>query len=329
VPFLLTLAPATATLAEGQNGSFTVTRNGSRTASLSVNLISSDTSELTVPANVTIPAGAASASFSASAQSDGLFDGAQSAQFTASANGFSNGLAMVSVNDVDVPRLFLTLSTNRALEGSSVGAVVTRELVTAGSLAVTLSGGDGQLAFPGLVTIPANTNSVAFNVTALGDTLVEPTNTHSFTASAAGFQSAMASLSIEDDDLPNVTITLALQTVGEDTGANATTATVTRDRNSPRALSLTLSCSDTNTARVPALVTIPASQTNVTFPVAVVNNSNVDGTRMVTIGGVILSSVGGIQSSLVARRSRTALLQASLPTLKSAISSSTCAPRTI
>jgi hypothetical protein len=294
ISFLLTLNSSVTTLSEGQIANFSVTRNGNRSGVLLVNLLSSDSTELGIPAGVTIPANAASATFSASALPDGIFDGEQSVTLIAGANGFPNRMATVFVTDSDIPHLFLTVSTNQITEGGTIQAIVSRELVTSAPLVVAISGGQGQLAFPGFVTIPASTNSVAFDLIALGDTFVEPTNTYSLTASSAGFQSATISVSVADDDLPNVAVALSLHTISENAGANAITATATRDRNSPRALSIALSSSDTNIARVPALITIPASQTNVSFPIAIINNDNVDGTRNVAISGAVLSSVGNL-----------------------------------
>jgi uncharacterized delta-60 repeat protein len=64
----------------------TVTRSGGdQTQPLTVSLSSSDTTELTVPASVTIPAGVASATFPVAAVNDTLRDGPQAAAVTAAA----------------------------------------------------------------------------------------------------------------------------------------------------------------------------------------------------------------------------------------------------
>ena len=86
----LTIQSATDTLNE--NGTttstiLTVTRSGSTLSSLIVNLSSSDTSEVSVPSNVVIPAGQASATFTVSAVNDGLIDGTRTATITASSSG--------------------------------------------------------------------------------------------------------------------------------------------------------------------------------------------------------------------------------------------------
>jgi uncharacterized delta-60 repeat protein len=72
----------------GGTATGTVTRdNGDVSEAMTVNLVSSDTSEATVPFSVTIPAGQASATFPISAADDALLDGTQSVTITTSASG--------------------------------------------------------------------------------------------------------------------------------------------------------------------------------------------------------------------------------------------------
>jgi len=90
-------------LAPAANG--TVTRNGSTASSLVVSLMSSDTTEATVSASVTIPAGATSAPFAVNSLDDGTTDGSQRATITASAMGYTSGSADLTVSDQDLPDL--------------------------------------------------------------------------------------------------------------------------------------------------------------------------------------------------------------------------------
>ena len=80
----------------------TVTVNTLQAADLTLNLASDDTSELTVPVTVVIPAGQFSASFDASPQDDAVADGVQTALVTASAAGYTSGTLSVSIADNEV-----------------------------------------------------------------------------------------------------------------------------------------------------------------------------------------------------------------------------------
>lgn len=89
----------------------TVTRTGDTSSALLVALSSSDATEATVPASVTIPMGSATASFDITAVNDNFPDGNKSAIITASATGATSGNTTLTVNDdgdVYVQKLLLT-----------------------------------------------------------------------------------------------------------------------------------------------------------------------------------------------------------------------------
>jgi hypothetical protein len=89
----------------GGTATGTVSRNGAPVGALVVNLASSDTSEVTVPATVTIPAGASSVTFPITAVDDLLSDRLQTAVITASAATFVDGSASINVLDDEGPKI--------------------------------------------------------------------------------------------------------------------------------------------------------------------------------------------------------------------------------
>ena len=76
--------------------------SGTLTTALSVALASSDTTEVVVPATVTIPAGQTSATFNLTILNDGIADGAQVATISATAANFTSGQASVVIADAAV-----------------------------------------------------------------------------------------------------------------------------------------------------------------------------------------------------------------------------------
>jgi subtilisin family serine protease/subtilisin-like proprotein convertase family protein len=89
-----------------------VRRFGDLSSSLSVSVVSSDTSELTVPSTVTIPAGSSRAFFSINAVDDTILDGTQTVGITASlAGGTVATTQFVDVTDVES----LTLTIDRSV----------------------------------------------------------------------------------------------------------------------------------------------------------------------------------------------------------------------
>ncbi len=80
----------------------TVTRNGDTSNPLVVNLFSGDTTEASVPATVTIPAGSSSATFPISGVDDNKVDGTRTVAISAAATGFSTGSAKLDITDDDL-----------------------------------------------------------------------------------------------------------------------------------------------------------------------------------------------------------------------------------
>lgn len=85
--------------------------------------------------------------------------------------------------------------------------------------------------------------------------------------------------------MPALTLALDTASISEGAGAQATYGTITRSTNGSfsRALVVALSSSNTNAAIVPASATIAASQSSTRFPIAVNNNSLVDGPKSATL----------------------------------------------
>jgi hypothetical protein len=202
----------------------------------------------------------------------------------------TNNAAHLSVLN-EAPTLTLDLPNTRLTEGQTVTATVARRPVGASALLVQLTSSDeNQFTVPGTVVIPAGQASVTVTATAVDDAFVERTNTYVLLARSAGFRDAALTLTVEDNDRPVVTLSLAAATISEGAGPNATSATVTRSPVSARALTLGLTSANPNAARVPASVTIPANQAAVSFPVAAVENLTVDGPRSVALGGSVLDA---------------------------------------
>ena len=298
VPALLKLTLPSAQIAEGGTMRPTLRRNGGRAQALTVTLTSSDASELsfspTTPlatATVTIPAGAASAAFDVWALRDQIVDGPQPVTLGVAADGYQGAAQSLTVLDIDVLKLALSFGAASVTEGMTVSATVSRNGPTANPLAVVLnSTSPSQLSPPDAVTIPAGASSWTFAVLAVDDNLVETPTEYTVTASAPGFDAASASVTVVDNDLPEVVVTLASATVSEGAGPQATFGTVTRSFTSARALTVELVSSDPTAALVPARVTIPANGTSTSFPVAAVDDTLVDGPQTTWITPYALTS---------------------------------------
>jgi len=166
--------------AGGNAATATITRTGSTTSQLTVNLSSNDTSEATVPNSVIIPVGQTAANFGISAVEDNIVDGSQTATITSAANGFTNAIANVTVTDNDAagvtiiqPPNGLNLAEGGAISGYSIF------LNSQPSAEVGISFNTGTQIYPisSINFTPTNWN-IAQNITvaAVDDTAVEGTH---------------------------------------------------------------------------------------------------------------------------------------------------------
>jgi len=80
-----------------------------------------------------------------------------------------------------------------------------------------------------------------------------------------------------------LSLTLLPSSISEAAGANASTGTVTRTGNLTASLLVTLSSNNTDEATVPATVTIPSNQASANFSISAVNDTEIDGPKMVSI----------------------------------------------
>ncbi|MCX6902526.1 MAG: hypothetical protein NTW03_03430, partial [Verrucomicrobia bacterium] len=109
-----------------------------------------------------------------------------------------------------------------------------------------------------------------------------------------GYQSAIASVVVLDNELPNVSLVIARRSVSEGDGPQATVVTITRTPVSARAVALEVTSSDPGLVLAPAAVAIPAGQPSVSFPIGVVDDSLVNGTRNVTLRVFVLDTFGNV-----------------------------------
>ena len=128
----LTVSVSPSTIVEGSTATGTVTHNNSSVSSpVTVTLSSSDTSEATVAATVTIPAGTNSVNFAVTAINDGIGDGPQSVTVTTAATGYASASTNVTVKDAPTFQYVLTLPS---LPADGTGTVYKNDINNRGQM---------------------------------------------------------------------------------------------------------------------------------------------------------------------------------------------------
>ena len=194
----------------------TITRNIVTDIPLVVQLSTSDTTEATVPATVTIAANQASATFEIQGVDDTIVDGTQAVIITARpiytntnvAVPTGNATANLNVVDNESPSLKLTIDRDLISETGTATAIITRNTNTDSALVVTLNSSDTtEATVPNTVTIAAGQTSATFTITGVSDGINDSSQNVTITAAANGLNSGTDSLEITDINVPDLTIT--------------------------------------------------------------------------------------------------------------------------
>jgi trimeric autotransporter adhesin len=252
----------------GSSTSGQVTINGNApSGGQPVTLQSSDTTRVTVPASVVVPAGQTTASFPVNTTSGP----ALSATLTGSI-GTSNVNTQLSV--VSDPSVASVTLQKQCFTGPSSFATnrVTLDVPAPADTPVDLSSDTPtSLTVPPTVTVPSGSKSALFGVnTLLPNPLVTVTATlgpspasDKASVSATSPDPAVTGLSLQPNSL---------------TAGNASTATVTLDCEAPSGGAVVDLSSDTAGVTVPLTVTVPQDQLSTTFQVSTLGTASGDAT---------------------------------------------------
>lgn len=172
-------------------------------ADLVVTLASSDTTEATVPASVTITAGNTSAPFAIDAVNDFLTDGNQAVTITASAVGYVSGQVGLTVEEDEDTAIGVLVTPDTFSESAGANAATgTVELPSnaPADVVVNLFSNDtSEATVPATVTILAGTDSITFPVNAVNDTDEDGPKTFNVRATASGYTDGQTSITVTDD----------------------------------------------------------------------------------------------------------------------------------
>ena len=278
-----------------------VKRSGARDAALAVALaVAGDAAaEVTnMPQTVTINAGSATAGFHVKVADNAAVDGDRAVVLSANADGFTAVAKPLTIVDDEVPQLTLEVvgaSGGAFTEGTNLTVRVRRPAsVSDKSLTVYLGGvSSSQFAYPSSITLAAGEEYAEFAFESVNDTSSELAAALSLRASASGYASAQYDFTLEDDDIPGVSLTLSPESVSEGAGLNAVYAVLERTDDDAeklkKAITVFLTASEENALILPESVTIPANTRSVRFAIGVVDNAEMEtgGGRVVTISAAI------------------------------------------
>jgi hypothetical protein len=268
----IALSPSTVVGGNSSQGTATLA-SAAPSGGAAVTLTSSNTSRATVPASITVPAGATSATFTVSTAS-------VTASTSATISGVSGGVSRSAVLTVTPPAASVSLSS-LALSPSSVtggassqGTVKLTSAAPSGGAVVALTNSNTAVAtVPASVTVAAGATSATFTATTVSVTA----SASAIVGGSFGGASRSATLTVK----PPPSLSSLAVSPSSVTGGAASQGTVTLTSAAPAGGALvTLTSGNTAAATVPASVAVAQGATSATFAIA---TSSVAASTPVTI----------------------------------------------
>ena len=275
-PPQVTVAADAATVAEGADAVFTLTRaNGDASGTLAVAVVVTDAGAMLAgaapPASVTFEADSATATLRLGTVDDDVDEPDTPLTLTLQAGaGYDLGdpsAATVTVRDDDLPSVTVAADAATVAEGAAAAFTLTRagdvSVPLAVPVAVTDAGAVLAEAAPARVTFGVDAATATLRLDTQDDAADEPDTPVTLTLQAAGAGHDLgdphqATVTVRDDDLPVVTVAADAATVTEGAAA-AFTLTRAGDLSVPLTVSVLFGDADS--------VLVPAAPTRVTFEV--------------------------------------------------------------
>lgn len=264
-----------------------ITRSGDRSESLTVTLHSDD-SRLSVPATATIEEGQSSVNVTVTLTDNSIIDENANATITASAQGYPEATSSLVIEDNEHPQLTIETSQREITEGESVELTVNIPKAAAEVTTVAIAcNAPGRFAAVPAVVIAAGSTSGTVTVTSVDDENPALDQEVTFVASCIGYDSDEAWVTLHDNDMPTMDLSITPTMVSESSGPNAIMAKLRRLDHTNTTITVKLSDDSQGDLTYPQTITMPENATEVQFSIGTRDNQIVDGDRVINLTAAI------------------------------------------
>lgn len=204
-------------------------------------------------------------------------------------NNYDQENSQVIIVDNEVPGLTLTATAQEMTEGDSIVLTVSRQLVTSQALIVNLQTNyPKRFTFAKEVTIAANQKTAQITVKAIEDKLPDLNVAAYFTASGQSYSTTRYDLILNDNDVPQLQLTIGPDTVSESAGFQAAMGIIKRTGATDQNVYVRLSDNSSGMLyyNTPT-VTLLKGQTEARFTIGVVDNTLMEGDKGIDITAAV------------------------------------------
>ena len=270
----------------------TLTRSGTNSAALEFILIHTGDNRVTMPEMVTIPAGQSGVNFYIQLTDNDDFEDDKQFVVNAYGDGYEAVSDSILIQDNDRADLSITASKTTLQEGETFSLTISTNYVFQEPLVVALTSENGtRFHFPTEVTIPAGETGVTVDVTTVNDELPAMSLSNAFRVSAPRHNPAEVIVILEDDDMPELHLTLTPSRVSEGDGITAVSAELRRTGKTNNRIVVRISDDAHGGLYLNQTeLAMESGEEVVHFNLGPVDNANVDGPRTYTVTAAVYLS---------------------------------------
>ncbi len=244
-------------------------------------LSSSDPTQVSVPASVTVSAGQTNGAFDLTILDAGVLDGTQIATVSASVPGVGSGSANMMIFDKETTALQVLLPATVTKGQGAVSGAVRVGVPVGANVTVALSSDTTNLMqVPASVIIPSGQTSAVFTAIVLTDGQINGGQTVKVAAHVQNWTDGLAAIAVQD----NINLAVALPaSAWENAGVLTNAGLVSLAGVSAADTVIALTSSNPSKLIVPANVTVPAGSLSNRFDITPVDDPLVEGHQLVTV----------------------------------------------
>jgi RHS repeat-associated protein len=277
------ITPQTADESDGISGGQGIIRiSDPENSDIIIHLHSSDISEISVPEQITIPAGQLSAAFDINVLDDSILDGDQTVTITAGYQGYSVSDQLI-VHDNDLATITLQIPEETNESAGTLQGTVSLSGLAGNTVAIQLSTDyPDAIDIPENVFINANDNYTTFDIKIIDNSLISDAQSVGITASVSGWVSGSDTIIIVDNESRQLSLLLPAQSV-EGYGTLDDAGKVSMEGTFDTNLTIYLSVQGPSKISIPSSIAILQGRTSAIFDMTILDNSLIDGDTTLTI----------------------------------------------
>lgn len=290
---LLTTFPTVLDEASEEKYKFYITRTGDTSIAETFYVtISPQDPRLSCPSSFIIPEGVASSVFDVKINADGIYNDSESFLIAISGEDYEEITSRLNVKDDKYPEISITPSVYEITEGEDfeISVELPGEIKSDVSLYI-VSDNLSKINLSKEIKIPAGENKVVIPVTAVDNSEAELDANVKIRVSGNNFTPADCVVTVKDNDMPELALTLSPTSISENAGPSAVIATLSRLSNIDKTATVRLSEDSDGTLFLPkSIVKFGKGVKEIQFSIDVNDNEIIDGERTYNIVAEVYSS---------------------------------------